>query len=472
MQPTLSKVLNNSLMSNKYPSLLPFEKWYEAHEGKILSDFFTFLKFPSISTDAHYKFALEQTAEWLIEYLKKIEFKAERWDTKGSPIVFATNMQAGKDRPTVLIYHHYDVQPVDPLEKWKSPPFEPVIREGNVYARGASDNKGQCFYTLTSLKAFAQLSLRLGVNIKLIIEGEEECGSQGVREILKRKKKELQADYLLIVDMGIPSFSVPAITLGLRGITTMEVQCQNARVDLHSGVHGGIVLNPNRALIEVLSQLWDKKGKIAIPGFYRDVKMPSKKELAKVNQSFSEKKVRKNFGIQAFQKERGWTSWEANAIRPTLEINGISGGYTGLGFKTVIPSIAVAKISCRLVPDQNPDQVAQSIGHFLKKNVAKGIELTYIVDSGGKAVRTSPDNKIAKICAEAFEEVFQKPCQNIFCGASVPIVAELQKASSAEVAMIGVALSEDDFHAPNEHFGLKRFYQGFLIMSSILQKFG
>lgn len=450
--------------------LASFQAWYQEHQDQILSDYFEFLRFPSISTDPKYKGEIHKTALWLQHYLKKMGMAAELWETTNHPVVFATHLKAGPDRPTVLIYNHYDVQPVDPLEQWKSPPFEPVIRDGKVYARGASDNKGQCFYFLTALKAFLQKTEKLNVNLKLFIEGEEECGSSGSTDILKKRREELKADYVVILDMGIPEAGVPAITLGLRGIVALEVTCRNSRIDLHSGVHGGVALNPNRALATALSKLWDAQGKIAVPGFYDAVTVPRKEELSQIDQSFDEDRLRRVFGIQAFQGEPGWSLWASNKIRPTIEINGISGGYTGEGFKTVIPSQAKAKISCRLVPNQDPQKTAHQVADFLKTCVPPGIELSFIFDHGGKAVRTSPDTKVAKLAAEAYAEVFKKPCLKMFCAATVPIVADLAQAAGGELALMGVSLDEDDIHAPNEHFGLDQFYQGYQVMTSFLTR--
>ncbi len=451
------------------PTLEDLKKWYSKHAAQIQQDYFTFLKFPSVSTDPSYKKHIHAAASWVEGYLKNIGFKTEVWQTNFHPVVFASH-EVDPKRPTVLIYHHYDVQPVDPIDKWKSPPFEPTIRDGKVYARGASDNKGQCFYTLTALKALFELCKKINLNIKVFVEGEEECGSRGALEVLKTHKKDLKADHILIVDGGIPAAGRPAITLGLRGIVALEVVCRNSSIDLHSGIHGGIVLNPNRALVEMLSKLWDKKGKIAIPGFYKKVLKPSKKELQVIEKIVDEKYLRKQFGIKAFKGEGGYSLWESNAIRPTLEINGISGGYAGAGFKTVIPSAAIAKISCRIVPNQDPEEVAQSIANYLKKIAPKGLEIEATWDHGGQAVRSSPHTTIAKVCSEAFTEVFQKPCGKIFCGASVPLVADLAKACKGDVVVIGVSLDSDDFHAPNEHFGLDQLQQGFLTIASILRR--
>ncbi|MBS0616182.1 MAG: dipeptidase [Verrucomicrobia bacterium] len=465
MPPTSLKAPTTS--SN--PTLRKLEEWYDKHEKEIQDDFFSFLKIPSISADPAYKQDVLSAANWVRDYLQKSGMKAELWETSHYPVVFASKMVAA-DRPTILFYHHYDVQPVDPLELWKAPPFEPTIRGKEVYARGAADNKGQCFYAMAALRAFFELCDALRLNIKVFVEGEEESGSRGSVEIAKKRAKELKADHLLIVDLGIPAPGIPAITLGLRGITTMEVTVRNSNVDLHSGGHGGTVLNPNRALVNALSKLWDASGKIAVPGFYDAVKMPTKEEQKIFNQSFDETELSKNFGIRAFKPEPGFSLWESNFLRPTMEINGISGGYAGEGFKTVIPSVAKAKISCRLVPDQDPDTIAALVAKYLKDQFPSELEVQVTLDHGGNPHRSSPSAPIAQICAGAYEEVLGKPCQKLLCGGSVPITSLLAEVTGAEVAMIGVALDTDDFHAPNEHFGLDRLRQGFLTIGRILAK--
>ncbi len=449
------------------PTLKELRVWYQTHQAKLLADYLEFLKLPSVSTDPAYASDVRKTAEWVGDRLKKIGFKVDLWKTRKHPVVFATHI-VNPSYPTVLIYHHYDVQPIDPIEKWISPPFEPQVRGDFVYARGASDNKGQCFNTLAALQAFFELCKQSHLNIKLFIEGEEECGSVGAFQMVQEKKEALKADYLLIVDMGLPEASTPAITIGLRGIVALEVKCRNSKIDLHSGIHGGIALNPNRALIQLLAKLWDANGKVTVPGFYDDTQTPSKEELQDIYQELDLAYLQKQFGMRAFQGEGVFSLWESNTIRPTLEINGISGGYTGAGFKTVIPSQSIAKISCRLVPHQDPLKIADCMTRFLKQEAPKGLELEITHDHGGKPVRTSPKTTLAELCADAYAEVYGKPCRKILCGASVPLVSDLAAAVGGEVAMIGVGLDSDDIHAPNEHFGLHQLEMGFLAMGTIL----
>ncbi len=248
----------------------PLKDLYANQQRKSLEEYLTFLRFQSVSTDPQFKKQLLACADWLSSYLKELGFKVELWETSGHPTLFATHLEAGPDKPTLLLYNHYDVQPVDPLEEWVTPPFEPAIRDGEVFARGAQDNKGQCFYVLQALKLLLTKDKKLPINIKLCIEGEEECGSVGLSKLLQDKKRQqqLKADYVAIVDMGMPSATTPAVTIGVRGLVTMEVQVQGSKGDLHSGSHGGIVYNPLHALVEILAGLRGRDGKVTVPGFY------------------------------------------------------------------------------------------------------------------------------------------------------------------------------------------------------------
>ncbi|MGR3911865.1 MAG: M20/M25/M40 family metallo-hydrolase [Candidatus Rhabdochlamydia sp.] len=440
--------------------------WYQDHLPWILDNYISLLKIPSISTDPGYKDSIQEAAEFVMDQLKSMHFKVEKWETAKHPVIFAS-YEVGPSKPTLLIYHHYDVQPTDPLEEWKSPPFEPLLKDNAIYARGASDNKGQLMYTLTALKAYQELS-SFGLNIKLFIEGEEECGSVGSRLILKSKQQELQSDYLLIVDTLIPSLDTPAITIGLRGLLTMEVICSNSTVDLHSGALGGIALNPNQALVTLLAKCFDAQGKVIIPGFYEGIAKLSAEEERGMFKEVDTAYLTKQFGLQAFQGDTSEMLWEKNTLLPTFEINGISGGYTGAGFKTVIPSKASAKISCRLVPHQNPEKIFALIQEFLTQHAPKGITLTLHYDSGAPAVRSSSNTPLALVCAKSYTEVFEKPCQKILSGASIPLVTDLTACCNAEVVMMGMILDSDQMHAPNEHFGLEQLRKGFLTMATIL----
>lgn len=443
---------------------------YKQNEKQIHQDYFTFLKFQSISSEPKYKKDCQECANWLEKYVQKIGFKTEQWPTSGHPVIYAENLEAGPNKPTLLIYNHYDVQPVDPLELWESPPFEPTVRDGEVYARGAQDNKGQCFYTLQGLKAIKDRDGKFPVNIKLCIEGEEECGSISLPGLLKEKAKQLKADYLAIVDMGMPEKNTPAVTLGVRGIVTMDLELEGPNTDMHSGTHGGVVQNPNIALIKLLGKLHDENGKVTVPGFYDQIVEIPKMEKEEISFAFDPQRYKKVFGVDPHGGEKGIPPLERASLRPTIEINGINGGYSGPGFKTVIPSKATAKLSCRLVPNMDPHHIGEIVSKFLKENAPAGIKVNVdIHPGGGRAVRASPHSKIARAFSKAYEEVYHKPCQRVLGGGSIPIVTELAEASQSEVVLMGLGLDDDKIHAPNEHFGLDRLEKGHLIIARTLE---
>lgn len=429
-----------------------------------LPDFFEFLSIPSISSEPAFKEEVRRCALYVQKRLGNLGLHTELWETEGHPIVFAASEHDPK-KPTLLIYNHYDVQPVDPLELWETPPFNPTVRDGQVYARGAQDNKGQCFYVMEALRHIVERDGKLPFNLKLCIEGEEECGSQSLHKILDRKKKELKADVLAIVDLGIPHLNAPTITLGTRGIITMDVEVTNANKDLHSGSHGGLAYNPIHALVKILSEARDENGKITIPGFYDNVETFSEQERKPMRFIFDEEQYFKDFGIKATGGEIAFPPIERNWLRPTLEINGITGGYAGDGFKTVIPSKASAKVSCRLVPHQDPQQVAHLVKEYFESKAPPGTVVNvHLHGEGGEAARASLQSKGVQAFANAFSEVFNQPCQFIFEGASIPIVPKLAAASGAEPVLLGLGLMTDCIHSPNEHFGIDRLEKGAQIM--------
>lgn len=454
-------------MNTAKKSILPkIKELTEKTRDQWQQDYCTFLRYPSISSEPEFKQQVLECANWVVEHLKKIGFEVEIWPTTGHPVIFASHMKAGPEKPTLLIYNHYDVQPTDPFEAWQTPPFEPTLKNGDIYARGAQDNKGQCFYVMQALKQYLEIAGSLPLNIKLCIEGEEEMGSAGLSEIVQKKQKELNADYLAIVDLGLRDPKVPAVTLGIRGLLTMEVEMKGSTVDLHSGTHGGVVTNPIHALVALLASLRNEKGRVTIPGFYDDVVEMPLEERTNMSFTFDHSDYTKITGALATGGEKEFTAWERAWIRPTLEINGINGGYTGTGFKTVIPAVATAKISCRLVPNQDPHIIGELVANHLRQNAPVGMKISVQVRRGsGKAVRTNPNAKVVKAFSKAFEDVFGVPCEYIMEGGSIPIVTELAAASESDVVLVGLGLTTDQVHAPNEHFGLDRIEKGILIMS-------
>ncbi len=452
-------------------SVSQLKKWFSLHREAIFQDFFQFLRFKSIGTDPAYFAEVVACAKWLESYLREMGMQVEIWSSSGNPALFAEKKSSIEGAPTLLIYHHYDVQPVDPLPLWKSDPFEPVVREEAVYARGAQDNKGQCFYTLTALKAFLELSQEVMVNIKVFIEGEEESGSRTTKEILERQKDRLQADHLLVVDTYLAGKGIPTLTLGVRGLITLELTCRNSTSDLHSGIFGGIVYNPNRALAQVLAAFWDAQGRIAIPHFYEEVVELEQKQKAKLDFRLDLETIKRQFGVRVFGPEPGFSVQESAALRPTLEINGMSGGYTGEGFKTIIPKQASAKISCRLVPHQDPNKIAKLFMQFIHEHFPANFAVEVKQGGGESAFLAKFDSDIVMRASRALEEVMGQSCHYVLSGASIPIVPRLVEASGAEAVLMGFGLDEDNIHAPNEHFGLDRFELGFLTMGRILLGF-
>lgn len=437
-----------------------------------LDKYFEFLSIPSISTDPSYAKEVLRAANWVKSYLDELGFKTELWETKGYPIVFGSFVVDPK-KPTFLIYNHYDVQPVEPLSEWKTPPFTPTLKNGQVYARGAQDNKGQCFYVLSALKHLKEKYGTFPLNIKVVIEGEEEIGSAHFMKEIPLRKKELKADYLAIVDLGIPNIDTPAITLGTRGIVAFEIEVSGSKIDLHSGCHGGMAYNPIHALTQLLGKIRDDSGKITIPGFYDDVESFSKEDLQSVSFDFNEEQYKKDFGITPTGGETKYSPLERQWLRPTFEISGISGGYTGEGMKNVIPTKAIAKCTLRLVPHQTPEKMGALMKNYFEKHAPPGTQVkVHIHEGGGDASRAKPSSKAVQAFAKALTETFGKPCKFILEGATISIIPNLIAASEAEPVLMGLGLPTDLIHAPNEHFGVDRLEKGAKIMARGIEILG
>lgn len=450
--------------------LSAYKDYYKTNETALLNEFFSFLKIPSVSSEPQYGGDIKRCARWVETRLRQIGFEVEVWETSGHPAIFGSCMEAGPDKPTLLIYNHYDVQPVDPLSLWTSSPFEPTVKQGVVYARGAQDNKGQCFYTLLGLKALREIRKKFPINIKIIVEGEEECGSKGLHGVVGKHQDQLAADYLAIVDGGLPAENIPAVSLGVRGIVTMHVKLTGSSTDLHSGSHGGIVYNPNHAIVELLAKLRNSDGSIAVPGFYDEVQPVPDDVLNSLYMDFDEEHYLKNFGASPTGGEKAYPPLQRACLRPTIEINGIWGGYIGDGFKTVIPKEAHAKISCRLVSKMNPAKTAERVADFLKKHAPPGITVEVEVYSGGgEAVRADANSAVVAAFRDALTEIFGAPCKYTFEGGSIPIITALANASNSSVVIVGMGLAEDNIHAPNEHFSLDRLEKGYLMIARAIE---
>ncbi len=450
--------------------LQQYQEWFTQFEAEIKEGFFTFLKFPSISTDEAYRKETRECADWVGSVLKEMGFSVSTWETSGHPVVYGSLLSEVEGAPTLLFYQHYDVQPDIPLDEWKSPPFEPEEREGAIYARGAVDNKGQCFYVLTALRAFLENNKAPPVNLKVVIEGEEEVGSLGLEALLAVKKDELQADYVFVSDFDMLDVDQPAVTIGCRGVATLNLTLRNSRADLHSGSFGGVVTNPATLLVQALSKCFDEQGQIIIPGFHDGITPLNEEEREALYWELDVRNHTTPFGVKAFMKETSKELLESNWLLPTLEINGMESGYTGEGEKTIIPACAMVKLSCRIAAGQDPSHVIDSLLAFLLGQLPEGIIVTPEKGHQAKGYRSSPNSTIVNMVTKAYEEVFEAPCRKILCGATVPIVPKLAAASGGELAMMGVGLAKDGMHSPNESFDWKRFRQGFLATAILLEQ--
>lgn len=451
-------------------SLEQLKQWFNQHRAAVRDEYFEFLRFKSISADPAFAPDVKKCSGWVRDYLvKKTGMKAELIETAGYPLVYAEDLRAGPKAPTVLIYGHYDVQPVDPLALWHNDPFDPTERQGKVYARGAVDDKGQIFYAMLALRALKELGKKLPVNLKVCIEGEEESGSVGLSEAVVTLKEKLKGDFLLVVDFDQFDAETPAISLSARGLVCLELTLTGSKGDLHSGVHGGMAYNPNKALVQLLAKLWDEKGRVCIPGFYDAVYEPSAEEKKAFSFHYDPKSYTEEFGVEAFGGEAGRSLAENNTLRPTLEINGIGGGYFGAGFKTVIPARATAKISCRLVPHQDPEKIAKALLDFLHQHVVPGMKLETAFFGKEAAFRGKSDSALAKAVSQAATEVTGKACKKVLCGGSIPVVAKMIRELGVEVVGMGYGLPTDAIHAPNEHFDLQRLEKGFLTVGRALE---
>ena len=459
------------MTSSKHSSLTATDLFnaFDTDRERILSEFFAFLRFPSVSSEPTFSEGMEQCRQWLGSYLQQLGFAVEFWPSTYHPILFAEWNGAGPSAPTVLIYHHYDVQPVDPLELWKSPPFEPTVKDGLVFARGAQDNKGQAWFTISALRCIFERCGRLPVNVKLCIEGEEEIGSPGLAKAARERADRLKADHLLVLDCNIPADDRPAVTLGLRGFMGMTFVIESADFDLHSGSHGGLAGNANHILAKLITSLHDESGGIAVEGFYDQVREIGPADRERLSLQFDAARYQQDFGAALLGVEKGFTPNESRWLRPAIDVNGMTGGYTGEGIKTIIPARAQATISARLVPNQDPEQIRKLVKAHLQRHCPPGVKMTISQASGiGLPVRTASDSVVVKSVAKAYEEACHQPCEFVLEGWSVPVVADLAEISQAETALMGYGLATDAIHAPNEHFSIDRLRRGFVTMARTL----
>ena len=438
--------------------ILPF---IESQRTRYLSELKELLAIPSVSSQTERKPEMLRAAEWLTKHMANMGLQnIQIMPTEGHPVVYADWLNA-PGKPTILIYGHYDVQPEDPIDLWKSPPFEATERDGNLYARGAADDKGQIFIHLKAIEAFLKLRGTLPLNIKIIFEGEEEIGSEHLGSFVSQHKDLLKADVILISDSGMFAKGVPSVTYALRGLAYMEVEVTGPNGDLHSGSFGGSVHNPIQALTEMIASLHDKNGKITIKGMYDDVRKLTKAERAAFKKlPWNDKKYMHSLGLKQLYGEKGFSTLERLWARPTLECNGIWGGYTGEGAKTVLPSKAFAKISMRLVPDQSSQKIAKLFERHLKKNTPKTIEVKVRHLHRGEPAITPVDSVGVKTAVSALEKGFSKKPLYQREGGSIPIVVEFKKLLGIDSVLLGFGLPDENAHAPNEFINLDNFFGG------------
>jgi acetylornithine deacetylase/succinyl-diaminopimelate desuccinylase-like protein len=437
-----------------------WKAYQEKNKDRFLNELLALLRIPSVSADGRHKADMLACAETVKRSLLDAGAgRAEIFQTAGHPIVYAEKI-VDASRPTVLVYGHYDVQPADPLNLWQSPPFEPVIRDGKIYARGSADDKGQFFMHVKALEVMNHAG-SLPTNIKFIIEGEEEVGSPSLATFVQTHKALLKADVILISDTAMISLDTPSIDTGVRGLAYIQVEVTGPNRDLHSGVYGGAVANPITMLARMIASCHDENNHISIPGFYDDVLEASAAERKRLAQApFDEKAYMADLGIKQLWGEKGYTTNERTGIRPTLELNGIWGGYQGEGSKTVLPSKAFAKISARLVPNQSSEKITRLLLDYFRKNAPESVTVDAFELHGGEPYLTPLDSKAYQAAERAIAATFGKKPVPVRGGGSIPICALFEKELGIKIVFLGFGLDSDNLHSPNEKFDLANFYKG------------
>ena len=453
----------------------PAVSYARSNQPRFLNELKDLLRIPSVSTLAEHQADVQKAAEFVANDLRRIGLEnVQVVPTKGHPLVYGDWLHAS-GKPTALMYAHYDVQPPDPLNEWITPPFEPTERNHNLYARGAVDDKGQLWMEVKALESLMRANGgKLPINVKVLIEGEEEVGGASIAEYVRKEKAKLKADFALVCDTELFAPDLPTLCVGLRGLIYTEIEAIGAKIDLHSGMYGGAAPNPLFALIEIIGKMKDARGKVLIPGFYGKVKAPSKDELkAWKRLPFNEEHYRKTeVGSTVLTGEPGFPVLYRTWARPTLEIHGVPGGFVAPGAKTVIPAKASAKVSMRLVPNQDPDDILKRYKAFVQKNTPKGIQTSIKLWSKGPACVIGTDNEFIKAATEALHVVFKKQTVFIRSGGSIPIVTDFQDVLKIPSVMMGFGLPDDNLHAPNEKFHIPNFYRGIESICVFFEKLG
>ncbi|PUB16846.1 dipeptidase [Paenisporosarcina sp. OV554] len=445
--------------------LKALDNYFELNRSEHLNELKEFLRIPSVSALSDHKSDMQTAAEWLADSLKKVGLENVSIDeTKGHPVVYADWLHA-EGKPTILVYGHYDVQPVDPLNLWESEPFDPQVRDNKLFARGASDDKGQVYMHVKAIEALFKTEGTLPVNVKFCIEGEEEIGSPNLPEYVLANTEKLSADIIVISDTGMQGPGKPAVCYGLRGLAGVQIEVKGAKSDLHSGLYGGGVQNAIHALVEVLDSFRDAEGTIQVDGFYDNVLPVTEEERAAYDAlEFDEEALKKELGVEELFGEKGYTHLERTWVRPTLEINGVFGGFSGEGIKTVLPADAGAKITCRLVPNQDPDEIVAKLKAHIEKHKPIGVSVEVTEFDKGKPFITPFDHPAIQAAGRSYEKVYNVPTSYVRGGGSIPIVAAFDEILGLPVVLMGFGLASENFHAPNEHFHLENFDQGLRVI--------
>lgn len=434
----------------------------------------TLLRFPSISAQKEHAQDVSDCADWLVAKLTGMGLEAKACKTPRHPIVLAhSEKQEGK--PTVLIYGHYDVQPVDPIEEWKSAPFEPEVRDGRIYARGATDNKGQLFAHILGVEELLKQNAGvLPVNVIFLLEGEEEIGSGSLSAFMKEHKDELKCDVIVVSDTGMAAPDAPTFSYGLRGVASADIIVKGPSADLHSGVFGGAISNPITSLAEIIASFHDEEGKVAVRGFYDGVAPIAawERSMWATVPGMSNDELAALTGVECVTTEAGFTGAECIFARPTLELNGIGGGYQGEGSKTIIPSSAFAKISCRLVPGQNPEHILELVEEHVKRHCPKGVTVEFKPGHYGNAYICDPNSTYGLAAQQALEDAFGHKPVLVREGGSIPIIEEMKRVLGADALMLGMCLPDARIHSPNENFPVDLFVKGIEMSQILLRRLG
>ncbi|HEY8470255.1 MAG TPA: dipeptidase [Longimicrobiales bacterium] len=434
--------------------------YIDANLARFRDELFAFLRIPSISARSEHEPDMRRAAEWLAARMREAGLEASIERTPGHPIVLGEWRGAGKDAPTVLVYGHYDVQPAEPLELWTSPPFEPTIRDGRIYARGSVDDKGQLYLHIKAVEAHLRSAGRLPVNLVIVAEGEEEVGSENLVPFIEKEAERLGADYVVISDTTMFAPGMPTIGASLRGIAYFQIDVTGPAQDLHSGSYGGAVVNPATALARIIASFHDQDWRVAIPGFYDDVDpAPEFREQIR-SLPFDDESFLKEVGAPALGGEAGQTTLERLWVRPTVEVNGLLSGYTGQGSKTVLPSTAMAKVSCRLVPNQDPDRIARLVEEHVRRVAPPGVTVRFQYLHGGQPWRARLEGPLYEAAARALERAFGRRPIYAGEGGSIPIVTEFERVLGAPVLLMGFGLPGENAHAPDEWMSLENFEKG------------